>query len=50
MSEGDHGMENPMRLSLNTINESLKFLRSNSTQIPYIDNLSYCLDFVPKLK
>jgi hypothetical protein len=50
MSEGDYGIENPMRLSLTTIKESLKFLRSNSTQIPYFENLSNCLDFVPKLK
>ena len=31
--------------------ESLKLrMRSNSSSIPSIDNLSYCLDFVPKLK
>jgi hypothetical protein len=43
-------IENPMWLSLNTIKESIKFLRSNSTLIPYVENLAYCLDFVPKLK
>jgi hypothetical protein len=31
--------------------ESLKLrMRANSSFIPSLDNLSYCLDFVPKLK
>ncbi len=50
MSEIKDIEENPMRLSISILEESLKKLRSHSTKNPFLNELEYCLDFVPKLK
>lgn len=50
MSEIQDIVENPMRLSKNIIEESIRLLRSYSTKNPSLEELAYCLEFVPKLK